>query len=150
FGFFWTNHCLLPTPLVSNPTTPLQLPAPAINCPETATSNSIGRSVIAYASDADPLTFSQIPLSSPWAANLKQQMPNGFVYVTAARPRIQLHTKNYRPSVPVFGVARYRASIPYLAMAPQTTFGTISTWSLFGGMGPSGPTWLTYNQWQNS
>ena len=39
-------------------------------------------------------------------------------------------------------------SIPYLALAPQATFGNVTTWSFYAGTGPSGPKWISYAQWQ--
>ncbi|MBS0384199.1 MAG: DUF4185 domain-containing protein [Proteobacteria bacterium] len=148
FAFFWTNHCLIPDGFGPSPATPLTLPAASAHCFEIPANNSLGSSVLAYATDANPLAFTQVspPARRPIA------MPNGFVYVTAAMPAPRRrgvdYIRGYVPDIPVFGVARYRMSIPYLAMAPQATFGNVTTWRYYGGAGPSGPIWLTYQQWQ--
>jgi hypothetical protein len=145
YAFFWTDHCLWPDPFGPNSTTPLELPTPPSGgpCPEMSDSNSLGTNVLAYAKSSKPLSFTQV--ATP--------MPNGFVYVTAAISAPRMRGVDYRlgyvPPVYVFGVARYRQSIPYLAMAPQKTFGDVTTWSYYGGSGVSGPVWLTYTQWQS-
>jgi len=110
---------------------------------------SIGRSVLAYAAPSDPLAFSQAPHN---VTLYIPPMPNGFVYVTAAVPPalpVPLGKFGAKPDIPVFGVARYRMSIPYLAMAPQATFGAVETWRFYAGTGPNGPNWVTYQQWQS-
>jgi len=155
YAFFWTNHCLLPDPVAPNAVTPLLRPTPPVGgfCPETDASNSIGRSVLAYSTPADPTAFKQV--APPVAVAYIPQMPSGFVYVSAADPPDQLIKQpagppimGPAPDIPVFGVARYRAGIPYLAMAPRATFGAFKTWHFYGGTGPNGPIWLTYAQWQ--
>lgn len=152
FAFFWAAHCVAPDPYGPDATTPLKLPAPGPYCPELPVSNSIGRSVLAYATDANPLAFTQVaaPVNITY---VPEQMPKGFVYVTAAQPVPRKRGVDYRPGyeapIPVFGVARYRMSIPYLALAPQSTFGAVATWKFYGGTNASGPIWLTYAQWQS-
>jgi hypothetical protein len=151
FAFFWTDHCVIPDNFGPNAATPLERPAAGAFCPETDASNSIGNSVLAYAVDSNPLAFTQV--APPLDIAYVPQMPNGFVYVTAALPGPRKRGVDYRPGyeapIPVFGVARYRMSIPYLALAPQASFGAVSTWKFYGGTSPSGPIWLTYQQWQS-
>jgi hypothetical protein len=145
YAFFWTDHCVRPDPFGPNSTTPLVLPTPppGAHCPETSDSNSLGDSVLADAKPSNRLAFVQAP----------SKMPNGFVYVTAAISAPRMRGVDYRPGyeppIYVFGVARYRQSIPYLAMAPQKTFGDVTSWSYYGGSNGSGPVWLTYKQWQS-
>ena len=70
YAFFWTDHCvaLPPTPLGPLPATPLQLPAPYPNCPQTPQFNTIGHSVLAFASETAPAcTLRAAPRQSfPW------------------------------------------------------------------------------------
>ncbi|HXQ14215.1 MAG TPA: DUF4185 domain-containing protein [Caulobacteraceae bacterium] len=146
YAFFLTDHCWRPDPFGPNPTTPLALPTapPGGHCPETPDNNSLGASVLAHAKSSNPLAFTQV--ATP--------MPNGFVYVTAAISAPRMRGVDYRrlgyvPPIYVFGIARYRQSIPYLARAPQKTFGDVTTWSYYGGSNTSGPVWLTYAQWQS-
>ena len=47
----------------------------------------------------------------------------------------------------MFGVPRYRAGIPYLAIAPTASFGDPTTWVFFSGTAQS-PVWLTRQQWE--
>jgi hypothetical protein len=145
FEFFWTNHCVFPNDFPPNSGAPLALPAASNHCFEIPVNNSLGVSVMAAASPWSPTSFTMA--ATP--------MANGFVYVTAAQPaprRFPIPRGHGRmappPPIPVFGVARYRASIPYLALAPRKSFGDVTTWSYYGGSGPSGPVWLTYQQWQ--
>jgi len=149
FAFFWTNHCLIPDAFGPDAATPLVLPPGSAHCFEAPANNSLGSSVLAYSSDANPLAFTQVGSN----ARRPVAMPNGFVYVTAAAPAPRRrgvdYRRGYEPDIPVFGVARYRMSIPYLAMAPQASFGDVTSWRYYGGTGPSGPIWLTYLQWQS-
>jgi len=149
YAFFWTNHCVFVDPFGPNSSTPLTLPAPGAGCPENALSNSLGRSVLAVASPSAPLAYAQV--APMYAVLYVPQMPNGFVYVTAAVPPPRIVKGHVFPAltIPVFGVARYRMGIPYLALAPRATFGNFQTWAFYGGPGPSGPIWLTYQQWQS-
>jgi hypothetical protein len=151
WGFFWTNHCTIPVgQLPIDKVTPLKTPAPFTSpwCAEIPLNNSIGTSVIAYSTDANPLAFTRP--SVPAAVALPPvSMPNGFVYVTAGPPLPRIrgvdYVRGYVPPIPVFGVPRYRASIPYLALAPQATFGNPTTWKFYAG----GGSWVTYAQWQS-
>lgn len=153
YAFFWTDHCVIPDPFGPNAATPLALPAqpPGGLCPETALNNSLGASVLAYAAPSSPLSFTQV--APPVATTYVPQMPAGFVYVTAAGPLPRKLGVDYRPGyetpIAVFGVARYRQSIPYLALAPQATFGDVTTWRFYAGAGASGPLWISYQQWQS-
>ena len=157
YAFFWTNHCVVPqTPLMPMPNAPLQLPAPSMDCPESPLFNSIGRSVLAHATPTDPAVFGQIYIDHKLFPPSFAGMPSGFVYVSAARPGPQPRPPldriepPERPAlIPVFGVARYRASIPYLALAPQKTFGDPATWSFFAGMSAGRPIWVSRREWES-
>jgi Domain of unknown function (DUF4185) len=141
YSFFWTGHCVLPTALTPNPLAPLRRPAPSGTCPETPDNSSIGRSVMAAANPGNPVSFHWTPQASdPLALN----MPSGFVYASAALP-----PSGSPPDVPVFGVPRYRASIPYLAMAPRASFADADTWRYFAGMSGGSPVWITRHQWES-
>jgi hypothetical protein len=155
YVFFWTNHCLFPNAYGPDPATPMKLPGAPFGaaCKENGAFNSLGRSVLAKADPKQPLAFAQV--APPTIAASLPSMPEGFVYVTAAEPQPRRepvppgHGKvGPPPPIPVFGVARYRAGIPYLALAPRASFGDAATWSFYGGTGASGPIWLTYAQWQ--
>jgi hypothetical protein len=78
-------------------------------------------------------------------------MPSGFVYVSVAKtaPEIARGIEPRPPGIPVFGAARYRASIPYLAIAPRETFGDPDTWSFFAGRVAGHPVWITRQQWES-
>jgi hypothetical protein len=152
YAFFWTDHCVAAQPLTPLPDTPLQRPAPvnATTCPEIPLFSSIGRSVITRNAPTGLPDFDQVP-GAPSVVATYAAMPSGFVYVSASRPApapSNILTK-LRPDIPVFGVARYRASIPYLAMAPQNTFGDPTTWKFLGGMVSGQPQWLTRAQWES-
>jgi hypothetical protein len=151
YAFFWNNHCFWPDPFGPNPATPELLPpkVPPNLCFEIGTSNSLGMSVLAKASPANPTAFKQV--APPVSITYIPQMPLGFNYVTAAEPA-PVHINGATlpgPFIPVFGVARYRASIPYLALAPRKTFSAFTTWHFFNGVGPNGPVWLSYAKWQS-
>jgi hypothetical protein len=154
WAFFWTNHCL-GAPAGPNLTAPLALPPPGGGCPETFANNILGRSVLAYATIADPTNFKQVaPVTE--VALTRPQMPAGFNYVSAAEPPLHVvGMENGQPvmghgPIPVYGVARYRASIPYLAMAPENTFGDVTTWRFFAGTKAGFPLWMTYAEWNAS
>jgi hypothetical protein len=51
--------------------------------------------------------------------------------------------------IPVFGVPRYRASVPYLAVAPRATFRNPDTWSFLAGLVAGRPVWVTHRQWES-
>ncbi len=115
-------------------------PPPSAACPETGESSSVGQSVLAEATSANPVDFNWTPREG-W---LFRNMPSGFVYASAAMPATPQQS-----TIPVFGVARYRASIPYLAMAPRATFADPQTWSFFAGREEGHPIWLTRRQWES-
>ena len=161
YAFFWTDHCaaLPPTPLGPLPATPLQLPAPYPGCPQIPQFNTIGRSVLAHATTT-PATFERAhPFHPPFGPIIRIDpdvftMPSGFVYVSAAAPRPLFRVApefGGRPEtfVPVFGVARYRASIPYLAIAPQDTFGDPATWRFYAGQKNGHPDFVTREAWES-
>jgi hypothetical protein len=80
-------------------------------------------------------------------------MPSGFVYVSAARAEPNLiagaeHGPTSGPAIPVFGVPRYRASVPYLAMAPLASFGDPVTWSFYAGTKGGQAVWISRQQWE--
>jgi Domain of unknown function (DUF4185) len=138
FGFFWTDHCTGPTPLAPSPQAPLARPKPSPKCAESDDRNSIGRSVMAR-SDDDGRTFHNVV-----------PMPIGFVYVTAVNARLEADLpEDQRAGVFVFGVPRYRASVPYLAEAPIGSFTNLDTWRFFAGRGETGePKWVSRAQWR--
>jgi hypothetical protein len=154
YAFFWTDHCWfpgipLPGGLNPSPDAPLTLPPPSPFCPEVPESNSVGRSVLAQATRANPVAFRRTP-NPPSTPPLN--VPSGFVYVSAAKPSPEnARGLDLRQSgIPVFGVARYRASIPYLALAPRDTFGDPETWSFFAGrVAGQQPIWITRRQWES-
>jgi len=146
YAFFWTDHCFIPSPLEPNPRTPLRLPTPGA-CVETPQNSSVGRSVLAHATAGNPLDFHWQP---PPEGLLFTNMPSGFVYVSAANPPPGVAPPNLLASaIPVFGVPRYRASIPYLAMAPRATFDDPKTWSFFAGHEFGHPIWITRHEWES-
>jgi hypothetical protein len=139
YAAFWTDHCANPTQLDVSPDDPLQRPPPRppgaddpkdVGCPETDLSNSLGRAVLAR-SDDEALTFSQVA-----------DMPIGFAYpVFALAPGAS-------GGVYVFGVPRYRTSIPYLAYAPSDGFADPATWRYFSGRDAAGqPRWVSLAEW---
>ena len=164
YAFFWTDHCVVPTILAPAPDAPLTLPGPSAGCPEDPIFNSVGKSVLARAKPLDPTAFDQTddrPLrmvfERPFAG-----MPSGFVYASAVRPapgpkppwgfdRDFDHRfgDEHPDGVPVFGVARYRASIPYLAIAPPATFGDPATWRFFAGSVGGHPTFISRQEWES-
>jgi hypothetical protein len=139
YAFFWTAHCAVPTGLTPNAIAPLRRPAPSALCLETPDNSSIGRSVLAAATPANPVSFHWTP---PADGPLFLNMPSGFVYASAALP------PGAPPDVPVFGAPRYRASIPYLALAPRASFANADTWRYFAGMAGGTPVWITRAQWE--
>jgi O-glycosyl hydrolase len=139
YAFFWTNHCSNPNPLAASPHNPLARPAvnPNRDCPETDDRNSLGRSVLAR-SDDEGRTFGNIA-----------PMPTGFVYATAVNTKtIAGLPDDQRLGVLVFGVPRYRASVPYLAYAPLDSFADPATWRFFTGLSENGkPKWIGHDAW---
>ena len=77
--------------------------------------------MLAAATALNPLDFHWQP---PPEGLLFTNMPSGFVCASAANPPPGVAPPNpLASSIPVFGVPRYRASIPYTALAPRATFG---------------------------
>jgi Domain of unknown function (DUF4185) len=148
YAFFWTDHCFIPTGLTPDPVAPLRRPAPSAACPEIPENSSLGRSVLAAATPPNVLDFQ-------WTAApgglLFRNMPSGFNYVSAAAKAPDIPPSLTMPhgAIAVFGVPRYRASIPYLALAPQDTFGDPQTWWFFSGSNATGSSWVTRQQWEN-
>jgi len=137
-GFFWTNHCGGPNPLAPSPLAPLARPMPNAKCPENDDRNSVGRNVMARSDDEGRTFRNVVP------------MPIGFTYVTAVNSQQQMGLpENQRLGVYVFGVSRYRASVPYLAVAPLESLTNLDTWNFFVGRNGEGePTWVTRAQWR--
>jgi hypothetical protein len=137
YAFFWTNHCADPNRLRPAPDDPLVRPEANTKCPENDDRNSVGRGVMARSED-DGRTFSDLV-----------PMPKGFVYSTAINTLLQTDLPDdQRLGVLIFGVPRYRASVPFLARAPIETLGTPATWRFFIGRVPNGrPIWVTYEEW---
>ena len=120
YGFFWTDHCLDDS-----------------KCPESDSLNSVGRGVLARSTD-DGLTFvDPVP------------MPRDFVYSTAVDGEAAADLPpEQRIGIYVFGVPRYRGSVPYLAYAPPGKIGDPSAWMFFAGRKPDGqPRWVTNAVW---
>ncbi len=163
YAFFWTDHCaaIPPTPLGPMPDTPLHLPAPYTGCPQIPQFNEIGRSVLAHASATAPATFERgHPFHPPFGPIIPINpaaitMPSGFVYVSAAAPRPLVPVPpgfgdgRRETFVPVFGVARYRASIPYLAMAPHESFGDPATWRFYAGQANGHASFVSREVWES-
>ncbi len=137
FGFFWTDHCAGPNDLAPSPDAPLARPKASPRCPETDERNSIGRNVLAR-SDDDGRSFRGVV-----------PMPRGFTYVTAVNARQQdALPEDQRLGIFVFGVPRYRASVPYLAYAPVESLADPATWRFFVGRADNGqPKWVSGPQW---
>ena len=139
FGFFWTDHCANPNPLGPSPDAPLARPTASPKCPESDDRNSVGRNVLAR-SDDDGRTFRNVV-----------QMPIGFVYVTAVNSR-QLPVDlpaDQRSGVFIFGVPRYRASVPYLAEAPIESLADPASWRFFTGRADNEqPRWVSRAEWR--
>jgi hypothetical protein len=151
YAFFWTDHCSRPDLLLPDPIAPETLPVPPMGsfCPEAPENNSIGYSVLAFSRPADPAAFRWTIPPNPTYGQFLFHMPSGFAYVSSVEAKPG--PNGPKPvEVPVFGAARYRASIPYLAMAPRDTFGDPDTWSFYGGVDAGGhPIWLTRVQWES-
>ncbi len=139
YVFFWTNHCGGPNKLAPDQQHPLARPAVSNDkkCPENDAHNSLGRSVLAQSTD-EGRTFSQVV-----------SVPSGFVYDTAVNTRLQNDIPAaQRLGVFIFGVPRYRASIPYLAYAPAASFADPGTWQFFSGLDANGgPRWVDSAAW---
>ncbi len=143
YAFFWTDHCVDSNPLAPSPLYPLARPKviSSNSCPETDARNSLGISVLARSSD-DGRTFSQVV-----------SMPPGFVYTTAVNTVLQTDIPaSQRLGIFIFGVPRYRASIPYLAYAAPGSINDPASWHFFTGLDTNGqPKWVASSAWtQNS
>ncbi len=152
YGFFWTDHCLAPGFLLPDPAAPLTFPAPNPFCPQVPLSNSIGRSVLAWATAQNPVDFHRAIAKPSELPRPFLDMPSGFVYVTATNPPPEIAPRPellHRPGIPVFGTARYRASIPYLAIAPRETFADPATWVFFAGRVGNNPIFIDRAQWES-
>jgi hypothetical protein len=151
YAFFWTDHCAVFRPLTTDPPSPLSLPPAYAGCPETADSNSIGRSVIAEVTPPEVTDFRR-PDHPGHPAPLRQ-MPSGFVYVSASEKPVDMPPGLTDANLPhggiaVFGAPRYRASIPYLAIAPRETFSDPDTWFFMHGRDDGNISWFTRGQWE--
>jgi hypothetical protein len=137
-AFLFTNHCTMPTRLEPSSDDPLARPPASQTCSENDDRSSVGRGVMAR-SDDEGRTFSGVV-----------PMPAGFVYSIAVNTRLQADLpEEQRQGILVFGVARYRAGVPYLAQAPIETFADPATWRFFTGRAADGqPKWVTQAQWQ--
>ena len=121
--FFWTDHCLDGNDVKT--------------CPGSDTLNKIGRGVLARSTD-NGLTFVEpVPL------------PRDFVYATAVDSEVMAELPpEQRIGIYVFGVPRYRESVPYLAYAPPGTLGDPAAWQFFIGLKPDGqPSWAPSEVW---
>jgi hypothetical protein len=137
FAFFWTDHCVDGSDLESSLSAPLARPKASPKCPEIDERNSIGRNVMARSDDDGRTFLGAVP------------MPLGFVYVTAVNARLQVGLpEDQRLGVFVFGVPRYRASVPYLAQAPAEQLTDPNTWRFFVGRADNGqPRWASRAEW---
>ncbi len=143
YAFFWTDHCVDSNPIIPSALTPLARPqvSSSNGCPETDARNSLGKSVLARSSD-DGRTFSQVV-----------SVPPGFVYNIAVNTMLQADVPiSQRLGIFIFGVPRYRASIPYLAYAAPGSFNDPASWRFFTGLDANGqPKWVASSAWtQNS
>jgi hypothetical protein len=147
YEFFWTNHCSYPgmlSPLQSDPLAP---PAKRPGCPQTASLNSIGISVLGQSAGTSDVAFNQ-----PTVGGTAVMMPSGFVYVNAVDPT---HAPNLAPSsqqlgVFITGVPRYRASVPYLAYSTAANLANPSQWMFFNGLSGSTPNWISRTTWESN
>ncbi len=140
YAFFWTDHCAAPNPLPRENVAPLARPPATRRCPESNDRNSVGRGVLAFSSD-DGRSFNNVV-----------PMPRGFIYSTAVNARLPPGLPdNQRLGVFIFGVPRYRASIPYLALAPIRSLGNPGSWKFLVGHGRHGqPIWVSHDEWVRS
>jgi hypothetical protein len=151
YGFFWANHCAHYVALTTDPPSPLSLPPASAVCPETEDSNGVGRSVIAEATPREVTDFRR-PDHPGHPAPLRQ-MPSGFVYVSASEKLVDMPPGLTDANLPhggiaVFGAPRYRASVPYLAIAPVETFSDPDTWFFMHGRDDGDISWFTRGQWE--
>lgn len=124
YGFFWTDHCLDS----NDPKT----------CPGSDTLNKVGRGVLARSMDDGSHFVEPMPL------------PRNFVYSTAVDSMVMAGLPpEQRIGIYVFGVPRYRESVPYLAYAPTGSLGNPSDWLFFVGLKPDRqPSWTTRDVWE--
>jgi hypothetical protein len=124
YAFFWTDHCN------NGVKTP---------CPESEFLNSVGRGVLARSHDFGETFHDAVP------------MPRGFVYSTAVdATRIDTLAPGERQGTYVFGVPRYRDSVPYLAYAPEGKLLDPHSWKFFVSLRADGqPKWVTSTAWNN-
>jgi Domain of unknown function (DUF4185) len=137
YAFFWTNHCTGPSQLAASPAAPLARPPASEACSENDDRNSVGRNVLARSDDGGR-TFHDVV-----------SMPIGFVYAIAVNPAEYADLpQDQRGGILVFAIPRYRASVPYLALAPTATFADPSTWRYFVGRTDDGqPEWIAQAAW---
>ena len=123
YGFFWTDHCLEEK-----------------KCPGSDKLNEVGPGFLARSKD-DGMTF-----VDPVA------MPSDFVYSTAFDSEAAADLPpEQRIGTYVFGVPRYRHSVPYLAYAPAGRLADPSAWQFFVGRKPDGqPRWVTNAVWNGN
>ena len=88
---------------------------------------------------------------------LRFTMPSGFVYVSATQPPPPergfrggpgLPDREPAERIPVFAVPRYRASIPYLALAARETL-AIRRLVVLRRHRRGHPQWVTREQWES-
>lgn len=125
YVFFWTDHCTDRTR--SNP------------CPETKFLNSHGRGVLARSNDDGRNFVDAVP------------MPLGFVYSTAVDAvATEGVPEEQKLGTYIFGVPKYRASVPYLAYAPPGALKDPTAWQFFIGIQPDGePGWASSQIWSS-
>jgi hypothetical protein len=143
--FFWTNHCSAASTLAPSPSDPLVLPTATPSCPETASLNSIGSSVLGQSAGSSDVAF-----TTPTVGGAAVKMPSGFVYVNAVDAT---HKPNLAPSgqqlgVFITGIPRYRASVPYLAYSTTKNLADPSKWLFFSS--GSAANWITYTSWESN
>jgi Domain of unknown function (DUF4185) len=137
YGFFWTGHCAKGHPLAPSPQAPLARPGGDARCPEDDHRNSIGLGVMARSGD-DGRSFQDAMV-----------LPPGFVYSIAVNPATEgAAAQTDDDEIFIFGVPRYRASIPYLAKVPAKSFSRPQSWRfLVGRTADDQPQWTDYRRW---
>jgi hypothetical protein len=135
YGFFWTDHCAKGHAIPPAPDQPLARPQGDARCPEDDALSSIGRGVMAR-SDDNGRTFHNAVA-----------MPPGFVYAIAANQAVE-QPDGRDSGIFIFGVPRYRASVPYMAEATVESFSDPHGWRFLAGRDAKGePQWVNYQQW---
>jgi hypothetical protein len=76
-------------------------------------------------------------------------MPPGFVYAIAVNAAVEQGVPEGRGSrIFIFGVPRYRASVPYMAEATVESFSDPQAWGFLAGQQADGkPKWISYQEW---